>query len=141
LKTLFPEWDPFSTDCELCPVCDALVRASKGDKREIRRKAEEEKAWSTVYDLYTKLTIPQARLRHMHDNALNGNTALLEDIPCAVVPAQFIRSWRQWLLHPADIPRPASLDNAAFICEHDMLVFDPNSPNDLDTSIGIVKRT
>lgn len=43
LKKEFPEWNPISTDSELCDVCDALVRAAKGDKREIRRKAEDEK--------------------------------------------------------------------------------------------------
>ena len=76
----------------------------------------------------------------MHDNALNGNNALLEDVPCAIVPSQFVRSWRQWLMRPSEIPRPETLDNSQFICEHDRLAFDPNVSGDLDTSMTIIKR-
>jgi hypothetical protein len=47
LKDLFPEWDPISTDSEPCAVCEALVHASKGDKREIKRRAEDEKVCNT----------------------------------------------------------------------------------------------
>ena len=43
LKTLFPSWDTLSEDVELCPVCDALLENSREDKRELRKKAEEEK--------------------------------------------------------------------------------------------------
>ncbi|KZT68135.1 hypothetical protein DAEQUDRAFT_340767 [Daedalea quercina L-15889] len=125
LQRIFPGWKPLPTDAELCPVCEALVHISKEDKREFRRQAEEEKA----------------RLKHMHDNALNGNTALLENVPCAIVPAQFIRAWRQWLLRPAEVPRPDRLDNSLFICEHGLLALDPNVNSDMDTSAVIVKRT
>jgi hypothetical protein len=44
LQNLFPSWDTLSTDAEACAICDALVHISKGDKREIRKKAEDEKA-------------------------------------------------------------------------------------------------
>jgi len=125
LNRIFPTWEPLSTEAELCPVCEALVNISKEDKREFRRQAEEEKA----------------RLKHMYDNALNGNTALLENVPCAIVPAQFVRAWRQWLLRPAEVPRPDRLDNSLFVCEHGLLVLDPNVNNDMDTSVTIVKRT
>ena len=77
----------------------------------------------------------------MHDNALNGNTSLLEDVPCAIVPSQFVRSWRQWILRPGEAPRPAAVDNSQFICEHGLLAFDPNASGDIDTSMAIVKRT
>jgi hypothetical protein len=77
----------------------------------------------------------------MHDNALNGNTALLEDVPCAIIPAQFVRAWRQWLLRPGESIRPDTVDNSPFLCEHTKLNFDPNCPADLDTSIAFVKRT
>lgn len=47
LTELFPSWETLTTDAEVCAVCDALIHISKGDKREIRRKAEEEKVRST----------------------------------------------------------------------------------------------
>ncbi|KAH9934725.1 cysteine proteinase [Fomitopsis serialis] len=125
LKQIFPTWEALSTEAELCPVCEALVHISKEDKREFRRQAEEEKA----------------RLKHMYDNALNGNTALLENVPCAIVPAQFVRAWRQWLLRPAEVPRPDRLNNSLFVCEHGLLVLDPNVNSDMDTSVAIIKRT
>ena len=77
----------------------------------------------------------------MHDNALNGNTALLEDIPCAIVPSHFVRSWRQWLMRPSEVSRPDSIDNSQFICEHGLLAFDPNVGGDVDTSMAVIKRT
>ncbi|KAI0721718.1 cysteine proteinase [Cerioporus squamosus] len=125
LHELFPEWKPPSTRMEPCAVCEALLHMSKEDKREYRKQAEEEKA----------------RLKHMHDNALNGNNALLEDVPCAVVPSQFVRSWRQWLMRPSEVPRPETLDNSQFVCEHGRLAFDPNVSGDLDASMTIIKRS
>lgn len=77
----------------------------------------------------------------MHDNALNGNTALLEDVPCAIVSSHFVRSWRQWILRPGEVSRPGPVDNSSFICEHGLLAFDPNVAGDLDTSMTIVKRS
>ncbi|TFK92421.1 cysteine proteinase [Polyporus arcularius HHB13444] len=123
LHELFPAWKPPST-VEPCAVCEALLHMSKEDKRECRKQAEEEKA----------------RLKHMHDNALNGNNALLEDVPCAIVPSQFVRSWRQWLMRPSEVPRPETLDNSQFMCEHGRLAFDPNISGDLDASMTIIKR-
>ncbi|KAM5535206.1 hypothetical protein V8D89_011142 [Ganoderma adspersum] len=124
LQELFPNWRPPSSSMEQCAVCEALLHISKEDKREYRKQAEEEKA----------------RLKHMHDNALNGNTALLEDVPCAIVSSQFVRSWRQWVLRPGEVSRPETVDNSTFICEHGLLAFDPNVAGDLDTSMTIVKR-
>ncbi|KAI0831247.1 cysteine proteinase [Trametes gibbosa] len=125
LRDLFPNWKPPSTSAEPCPVCEALLHMSKEDKREVRKQAEEEKA----------------RLKHMHDNALNGNTALLEDIPCAIVPSQFVRTWRQWVTRPSELMRPEGVDNSQFICEHGQLTFDPNISGDLDSSMTIIKST
>ncbi|KAI0374832.1 cysteine proteinase [Pilatotrama ljubarskyi] len=125
LREVFPDWKPPSTSAELCPVCEALLHISREDKREYRKQAEEEKA----------------RLKHMHDNALNGNTALLEDVPCAVVPSQFVRSWRQWVMRPSELPRPEAVDNSQFICAHGLLTFDPNVSGDLDASMTIIKRS
>lgn len=86
------------------------------------------------------LTRDQAKLKHMHDNALVGNNNLLENVPCALVPAQFIRAWRQWLFHPAN-ERPESVDTSQFICDHGLLVLDPNSPGDLDVNAAIIRRS
>ncbi|EMD38059.1 hypothetical protein CERSUDRAFT_113204 [Gelatoporia subvermispora B] len=125
LRHLFPSWEAVPTSMETCAVCEALVHISKEDKREIRRQAEEEKA----------------KLKYMHDNALNGTAALLEDVPCAILAAQFVRSWRQWLLRPGEAPRPDGIDNSHFICEHGELCIDPNCANDLDSSVAIIKRS
>ena len=77
----------------------------------------------------------------MHDNALTGTTSLLEEVPCAIVPAQFVRSWRQWILRPGEVSRPPSVENSQFLCEHCMLAFDPNISGDIDTTMAIIKRT
>ncbi|KAI0780996.1 cysteine proteinase, partial [Trametes elegans] len=125
LHDVFPDWNPPSTSAEPCPVCEALLHVSREDKREYRKQAEEEKA----------------RLKYMHDNALNGNTALLEDVPCAIVPSQFVRSWRQWIMRPSEVARPEALDNSPFVCEHGLLAFDPNESEDIDASMSIIKRS
>ncbi|KAF4603807.1 hypothetical protein EYR38_004223 [Pleurotus pulmonarius] len=123
LQGLFPSWATLSTDVEACPICEAEIHEYKEHKLAARKQAEDEKA----------------RLRHMYDNALNGNMALLEDVPCAIVPAQFIRSWRQWLSKPSEYPRPNRVDNTPFICAHGLLNFDANCPNDMDSSLSIIK--
>jgi hypothetical protein len=43
LKTLFPLWVTLSDTVAPCAVCDTLAENSREDKRELRRKAEEEK--------------------------------------------------------------------------------------------------
>lgn len=43
LKTLFPSWVTLSDAVGLCAVCDTLAETSREDKRELRKKAEEEK--------------------------------------------------------------------------------------------------
>ncbi|CCM02089.1 uncharacterized protein FIBRA_04166 [Fibroporia radiculosa] len=124
LQEIFPGWQALSADCELCPVCEALAQISKEDKREVRKQAEEEKA----------------KLKRMHDDTLHGNTALLKNIPCAIVPAEFVRSWRQWLQRPGEISRPQAIDNSEFICEHGLLCIDPNTAFDIEASIAIIER-
>jgi len=76
----------------------------------------------------------------MHETSLNALN-MLENIPCAILPTQFLRSWRQWLLRPTENSRPDIIDNTPFICEHDLLVFDPNNPTDFDASITMIKRS
>lgn len=43
LKKLFPDWVPLSTNEDPCAVCEAYIHNSKEDKRELRKKAEDEK--------------------------------------------------------------------------------------------------
>ena len=43
LRTLFPSWVTLSDAVGLCAVCDTLAETSREDKRELRKKAEEEK--------------------------------------------------------------------------------------------------
>ncbi|KAH9993782.1 cysteine proteinase [Russula vinacea] len=124
LKRLFPLWDTLSDAVGPCAMCDTLAESSREDKRELRKKAEEEKA----------------RLKHMQENALNGNTALLENVACALVPAGFVREWKLWILRPGHHPRPAYLDNSPFLCDHDLLALDLNR-GDLDRSVCLVRRS
>ncbi|KAF8798163.1 cysteine proteinase [Phlegmacium glaucopus] len=123
LQELFPTWTPIPSDSETCAICDAEVHISKEDKREIRRRVEEEKA----------------RLRFLHETSLNSWTELSDPQPCAIIPSQFVKSWRRWLNNPCDSPRPDMFDNASFICEHELLAFDPNCPADLDSTIMIIE--
>ena len=77
----------------------------------------------------------------MLDHALNGDTALLEDTPLAIVPSQFVRSWKMWLGRPTEYPRPPGINNSPFFCEHDQLAFDPNVPADMDSKLAVIKRS
>ena len=43
LKTLFPSWVTLSDTVGPCAVCDTLAETTREDKRELRKKAEEEK--------------------------------------------------------------------------------------------------
>ena len=74
----------------------------------------------------------------MYDNALEGSISLLERVPCALVPAHFVRSWKSWLFHPAEMHRPDAVDTAQFICEHGLLVLDPNCPSDIDGTALVI---
>ncbi|KZP12614.1 cysteine proteinase [Athelia psychrophila] len=125
LHDLFPTWETLSTNTEECAACAALIHISKSDKRESRKQAEDEKA----------------TLKHMHDNALTGSNFDLENVPCAIVPAQFVKAWKKWLSRPGEATRPEIVDNAPFFCEHGKLIIDPNCPGDLSTTVTIVKRS
>ncbi|KAI6045712.1 hypothetical protein EDC04DRAFT_2877115 [Pisolithus marmoratus] len=123
LLDIFPHWRPLPTTEAFCATCEAIINSSKEDKLELRKKAEDEKA----------------RLRHMYDNALIGNTLLLENVPCAVVSAHFVRLWRKWLGRPTDIPRPDAVETSNLFCEHGNLIFDPNAQNDWDCNIALIQ--
>ena len=46
LKLMFPLWETLPGNAEQCAVCEAAVLISKEDKRELRKRAEEEKVCS-----------------------------------------------------------------------------------------------
>jgi hypothetical protein len=75
----------------------------------------------------------------MHEYVVNGNLALLEDVPCALVPASFLREWRLWILKPTRHTRPARLDNSPYLCDHNLLALDLNG-GDLDRSVCLIRR-
>ncbi|KAF5380840.1 hypothetical protein D9615_004069 [Tricholomella constricta] len=125
LQKLYPSWRPLSTSCEICPVCDANIHISKESKREARKQAEDEKA----------------RLKDLHDVLLSGDTSIPENVPSSIIPVTFAKAWWQWLNRPTESARPDNIDNAAFFCEHDMLVIDPNSPTDLESSAMVIRRS
>ncbi|KAJ7510074.1 cysteine proteinase [Mycena galericulata] len=125
LRSLWPLWEPMTGDMEPCLVCDGLKNMGKEDRLEVRRRADDEKA----------------KLKHMYENALNGNISLLSDVPCALVPVAFVESWRQWLSQPTEQIRPDSIDNSPFICEHEMLAIDPNCPTDIEGLLVVIQRS
>jgi hypothetical protein len=55
LKKLFPQWEPLYTDVDPCAICEAEISISKGDKREVRRRVEDEKValrlFNTVFSV------------------------------------------------------------------------------------------
>ncbi|KAG7447960.1 cysteine proteinase [Guyanagaster necrorhizus] len=125
LARLFPTWEAFSTEMEPCAVCEASIDMTKADRLELRKRAEDEKA----------------RLKHLNDNELVRGVVLLEEIPCVILPTQFLRSWRRWLTRPGDFPRPDIIDNEPFFCHHRLLIFDPNCATDMDSALAVVKRS
>ncbi|KAI5900286.1 uncharacterized protein SCHCODRAFT_02607525 [Schizophyllum commune H4-8] len=125
LQALFPGLQLLPASEEPCAICAVAIHSSKEGRLEARKKAEDEKA----------------RLKHMLDHALNGDTALLEDTPLAIVPSQFVRAWKMWLGRPTEYPRPPGIDNSSFFCEHDQLAFDPNVPADMDSKLAVIKRS
>ena len=141
LKTLFPSWVTLSDAVGQCAVCDTLAETSREDMRELRKRTEEEKV--SGQRLYSHqhhlLTSPAGETKHMQENALNGNTALLENVACALVPSSFVREWKLWILRPGHHTRPTRLDNSPFLCDHDLLALDLNR-GDLDRSVCLVRR-
>ncbi|KAG7092629.1 hypothetical protein E1B28_008972 [Marasmius oreades] len=55
------------------------------------------------------------------------NNLFHENKTLAIIPSSFLHRWRLWLTRPTEYERPESLDNTVFLCEHDMLTFDPET--------------
>ncbi|KXN92215.1 Ubiquitin carboxyl-terminal hydrolase 48 [Leucoagaricus sp. SymC.cos] len=121
LKRSFPSWEPPRGDAEPCVVCDALMHISKEDKRELRRRAEEEK--TLLKSMYEETPFAE------------------EDDSFAIIPTNFFKGWISWLNSPADHERSDKLDNSCFLCEHGLLSFDPNCPSDVELTITIIRQS
>ncbi|KAJ3905046.1 cysteine proteinase, partial [Lentinula edodes] len=121
LISLFPEWKPSPVDDEPCSVCQVLASERKANNFEYRKQAEIEKA----------------KLRHMLEYA-SDKDLFLENVSCALIPLDFLRSWRRWINKPLEVTRPNNLDNSVFFCEHKMLNLD--FP-DIESIAAIIKRT
>lgn len=63
-------------------------------------------------------------------NPLEG-PEFIPGVSFAVVPSDFIRSWRQWCGKPTHHPRPTAISNRRFICDHNLFILDPSVPSDL----------
>ncbi|KAF9526995.1 cysteine proteinase [Crepidotus variabilis] len=124
LQKLFPRWDPPSTEIEPCAICDAEIFVSKEDKKELRKLVEDEKA----------------RLRFIYEPSLDDWSRGTGIISYAMLSSRFLKDWKRWLHNPSENPRPCKIDNAPLICQHDLLVVDPDCKTDMDTSITIIKR-
>ncbi|KAG6851255.1 hypothetical protein H0H93_011691 [Arthromyces matolae] len=127
LQNLYPSWNPVPTTTELCAVCDAAVHISRESKREKRKQAEEEKVSAILKDLYNRLDTKA-------DCTPNN-------VSCPVIPLHFAEKWRKWLNQPSDCSRPEQIDNSCFICEHGRLNFDPNVPEELDSSVLLISKS
>jgi hypothetical protein len=82
--------------------------------------------------------ICQAKLRSLYEDTGYNDTIAEESVPCAVLPSEFLRAWRQWLTQPTTAPRPIELDNSSLLCEHKQLIFDP-SDIEKDENIKVIK--
>lgn len=59
--------------------------------------------------------------------------APLEDTLLCIIPEEFMQEWKRWLLRPTEFPRPNSVNTMPLLCEHSLLLIDPNSPRDMDS--------
>ncbi|KAF5330471.1 hypothetical protein D9619_005916 [Psilocybe cf. subviscida] len=124
LKGLFPTWNPLDSETEACAVCDAQVHISKEDKRENRKLVENEKAL----------------LKFIYEPSLDSWASGVNHKSFAVIPSHFVKNWKRWLAQPNITAKPVTFDNDVFFCEHHMLIFDPNNPIDMDSSVVLIQQ-
>ncbi|TFK30135.1 cysteine proteinase [Coprinopsis marcescibilis] len=124
LQRLYPTWDPPPASSELCPMCQASISMSKEDKRELRRKAEDEKA----------------KLKSMNDMAFRYFAPAKAAESCAIIPSDFFTSWKRWVDGPTSHLQPGEIDTESLLCAHSMLLYDPNSNEDLDSAVTVIRR-
>lgn len=119
-----------------------MMTTSKEDKRELRKKAEEEKVCllpSVLGSLIANVPYHQSKLKHM--NSMTYAFFSGSSPSCAVIPTKFYRSWKRWVDSPTTQPRPEAADNSPFLCDsHSTLLFDPNFPEEIENKMTIIRR-
>lgn len=124
LMSLFPSWKPPSTAAETCAVCEAQVSISKEDKRELRRKAEDEKSKLKFMNSITYAFFSES-----------------SQSSCAIIPNAFYKAWKRWVDSPTSQPRPEAVDNSLLLCDsHSLLLYDPNCAEEIEAAITIIQR-
>ncbi|EPQ58342.1 cysteine proteinase [Gloeophyllum trabeum ATCC 11539] len=118
----FPELQLPSVDTEVCAICQTTSHVSKEERLEWKSKADLEKR----------------ALNYMYENALEHHGELPPNIPCAIIPPEFVSAWRQWVRQPSQVQRPDKVDNSMFICRHGLLLIDPSSAIDIDGSVAVI---
>ncbi|KAG9126666.1 hypothetical protein FRC07_002539 [Ceratobasidium sp. 392] len=118
LQEIFPEFQPPGTETETCSVCEAVAASDREATKEARVKAETERSRLSVLARSPLSTLEAPRL--------------IEGLDYALVPYSFISQWRTWLVKPLTAPRPGSVSNEQFICNHGNLTVDPTEPLDVD---------
>ncbi|KAI9333964.1 hypothetical protein BDR26DRAFT_867537, partial [Obelidium mucronatum] len=110
---------PRNDVAEHCSVCEMEHQALLNDKAGMREIASLEKS----------------KLRKLADGKQSSSTLIPTKASCFyLVPGGFIEHWRKFLRNPNQVNRPGEIDNRIFICEHDLLCFDPS---DSDEKAGI----
>ncbi|TFK55130.1 cysteine proteinase [Heliocybe sulcata] len=122
LKAHFPAWQTLSVDEEPCAACEVKNQNSKEEQSELMSKAELEKT----------------RLHNLYQNALEHDGKIPSGYVSAVVPADFVLAWREWVRQPNLAPRPDKLDNSSFLCHHGMLLLDLGRTCDVDGVIALL---
>lgn len=117
LLSLFPSWQTLTRNAEVCGECAGAFYEHKEGRRDASREGAAEKAL----------------LRALFEDTLD-DLKYARDTPCALVPSEFVRQWRQWVSRPANTSRPTQIDTGIFVCEHGMLNVDPNLPLDMESS-------
>ncbi|KAJ3544080.1 hypothetical protein NMY22_g2917 [Coprinellus aureogranulatus] len=124
LSSIFPSWQPPSSLSETCAVCEAQASISKEDKRELRKKAEEEKS----------------KLKYMNSMTYSFFSGASQS-SCAIIPTTFYKAWKRWVDSPTSQPRPEAVDNSRFLCDsHSLLIYDPNCADEIESTITIIRR-
>ncbi|KAF8643800.1 hypothetical protein AX16_008818 [Volvariella volvacea WC 439] len=124
LKSIFPSWVPVPMTVELCVICNDLNQVSREDRRELRKRADEEKG----------------QLVSLYANASISHLTVPLNVPCAIIAIQFIKAWNKWLVRPTEVPRPERIDNDKLICAHDLLAYDPNHSS-FSSSFMLIPQT
>ncbi|KAG6860930.1 hypothetical protein C0995_005885 [Termitomyces sp. Mi166 len=83
----------------------------------------------------------EAKLKNFHAQLLSEDSVAADNVSCAIIPIDFAKKWRKWLERPTDSPRPERVDNTRFLCEHDMLVIDPNVPSEFESMTLLILRS